>query len=97
MNRPVRFLGAARAELRRAADHYDRKRPGLGDELLAEVERAVLQLCAFPESGAPHHAKTRRLPLRRFPFLVIYRLQGEELVVVAVAHQRRKPGYWGRR
>ena len=95
--RPVRFLGAARAELRRAVDRYDTQVSGLGDELLAEVEHSLHRIAASPESGSPHLSGTRRMLVRRFPYAVIYRSDEQEVIVVAVAHHRRRPGYWIRR
>ena len=95
--RPVRFLAAARAELRRAVDRYDARVPGLGDEFAAELEQAVGQLTAHTESGSPYLQGTRRVLIRKFPFSLVYQLREEQLVIIAVAHQRRRPGYWLRR
>jgi hypothetical protein len=41
-----------------------------------------------------HRLGTRRLVLRRFPFAIVYRLAGEFVLVLAIAHMRRRPGYW---
>ncbi len=90
----MRFHGAARRELRRAVEYYDRRVPGLGDEFVEEVERAVEEIASFPESGSPYLADTRRVVVRRFPYSVVYRVRPEEIVILAVAHQRRRPGYW---
>jgi toxin ParE1/3/4 len=95
--RPVRFLAATRVELRRAADRYDTQVPGLGDEFAAEVESVIAQVISHPEIGAPFLAGTRRVLVRRFPFGLVYRIWEEQLVVIAVAHQQRRPGYWLRR
>jgi toxin ParE2 len=97
VSHPVSLLGAARAELWKAVEYYDEQLPGLGDEFAAEVERTLRQLQVFPELGSPGTAETRRVPLRRFPFHVIYRIRSGGLVIVAVAHQRRKPEYWMKR
>lgn len=51
-------------------------------------------LAAHPALGAEHLHGTRRLLLRRFPFDVVYIIENEKLVLVALAHHRRKPGYW---
>lgn len=92
--RPVRFLPQARDELRESQAYYDRARSGLGSEFLAEVERIVNMLRERPRLGAPGPASTRRFSLRRFPYSVIYRVESDELLIVAVAHHRRRPGYW---
>jgi len=61
---------------------------------VAEVERAVRRIISFPQHGSPYLVETRRIVLRRFPYSVVYWPDPEDLLVVAVAHQRRKPGYW---
>jgi len=48
----------------------------------------------FPESGARRRATARQLPVRGFPFLVVYRIRPDDVYVVAVAHAKRRPGYW---
>lgn len=59
---------------------------------------ASLRAVEAPAVGAPYVAGTRRLLARRFPYAVVYRVRGEQVVeIVAVAHYRRRPGYWRRR
>ena len=92
--RRIQFLGAARRDLRRAVARYDAESPGLGDELINEVDRCVDHISEFPESGSPHLAGTRRLLTRRFPYSIVYQQRGQQIFVVAVAHQRRRPDFW---
>ncbi len=69
----------------------------LGLAFIAEFERALEILRAHPNLGAPWRAMTRRFPLRRFPYSVLYLVKGTDLRVIALAHQRRRPGYWSGR
>ena len=69
----------------------------LGLAFIAEFERALSVLAAHPALGVPWRGLTRRLPLRRFPYSVVYRIKGKDLRVIALAHQRRRPGYWSGR
>ena len=69
----------------------------LGLAFIAEFERALEILREHPSLGAPWRAMTRRFPLRRFPYSVLYLVKGTELRVIALAHQRRRPGYWSGR
>ena len=64
---------------------------------IAEVERTLERLSAHPNLGVPWRATMRRFPLRRFPYSVLYQVKGDELRVIALAHQRRRPGYWSGR
>lgn len=54
--RRIRFLDAARAELRRAVDRYDAQALGLGDELADEVERCLREIATHPELGSAYLA-----------------------------------------
>ena len=84
-------------ELSDGAVYYAREGGAeLGLAFIAEFERALGLLCEQPQLGAPWRGR-RRFPLRRFPYSVIYYIKGNELRVIALAHHRRKPGYWAGR
>lgn len=86
---------AAAKELREAARFYaDRADQSLGLALIAEFERALNILLTNPELGAIWRSDTRRFPLRRFPYNLVYQIKPDELRVIALAHQRKRPGYW---
>jgi toxin ParE1/3/4 len=92
-----RYLPLAREELIEAASFYEARVPGLGAAFLDDVDRSIEVLCESPQIGAAAGRTFRKLLLRRFPYSIIYALRGEEVVIVAVAHQRKRPGYWRRR
>jgi plasmid stabilization system protein ParE len=94
MSRHLRFDAAAERELGEAVDFYDLESPGLGDVLLAEVEHALTRLEAFPEAAEPLRDGVRRRLLHTFPYALLYSLRAEEVRILAVAHQRRRPYYW---
>ena len=87
----------AEAELDAAARFYEARLAGLGEAFLLEVERCFDRAHHAPESGALYYGKFRRLLVRRFPYAIIYEVLPQEVLIIAVAHQRRKPGYWRRR
>ena len=93
----VRFHEAARGETLAATDFYEKQAKGLGAAFISEVEESVDRMSDNPESGAPYTGNCRRILLRRFPFNVIYTVDDGGILIVAVAHQRRKPGYWSER
>lgn len=63
-----------------------------------ELTAAFARLLASPALGTPAPEGTRVLPMHRFPYSLVYRIDGDEVRVIAVACQRRRPGYWtGRR
>jgi len=71
----------------------------VSDRLLLQFDRAATLLRTQPEIGSPAaEAGFRKLALPRFPYSLIYRIEGNRIVVLALHHQRRRPGYWvGRR
>ena len=95
--RERRFLPGAEAEFLRAIAWHAVKRFGLGDEFVSEVEAAVQRALAAPDTGSPHLFGTRRMLVNRFHFDVVYVTREPVVVIIAVADQRRKPGYWRRR
>jgi toxin ParE1/3/4 len=99
VTQPLRIHSLASLELIEAVRWYESKRVGLGGELLDEFAALMTRLTMNPESGNPISVdqKTRRLLVTRFPFQVIYRVGSSEIVVVALAHLKRRPGYWKHR
>lgn len=85
---------AAERELIDSAAYYERKISGLGADFLSEFRQALDLFEKNPEIGVVMEAPYRRVVLNRFTFSVVYRLKGLTLRIVAVAHQRRMPGYW---
>ena len=73
---------------------YEERDPDAATAFLRELENALAEICENPSAWPPFQAGTRRFIMRRFPFQVIYRDTGETIQVIAVAHGRRRPGYW---
>jgi len=90
----VRFLELAQYELDDAYSWYEEQMPGLGRELLDEVDRSIRRIAQWPSVGMEVRAGLRRCLVRRFPYGIIYGVEEDALVVVSVAHLHRKPFYW---
>lgn len=91
----ITVLPAVVEELREAATFYaERADQTLGLALVSEFERALNFLSLNPEIGAVWRGNARRFTLRRFPYNLVYRIKSDELQVIALAHQRRRPRYW---
>ena len=92
------FHPEALAEFHATVEHYERERPGLGHAFAEAVRGTTRRVAEAPLSGAPFTAGTRRLFVRRFPYAVVYAAEADRIFIIAVAHFRRRPGYWrGRR
>jgi len=95
----VRPNTEAEDEIRAAIAWYENEREGLGRELWDELQETIALISEFPAIGnVVHRAKVRgvvrRVPLRRFPYFVVYRDRADYIELVALAHMSRRPGYW---
>lgn len=92
------FEPAAVEEFTAAAEWY-RERAGakIAEAFVAEVRRTMSLVGEHRELGALGVAGTRRILLRRFPFVFVYRVEVDVLRVMAQAHERRRPNYWRQR
>lgn len=88
----------AESDLREAAEYY-RERAGaaLVQAFLAEIEHSIHLLLQHPLLGALWLHGKRRLVIKHFPFAVVYTVVAQEIRVLAIAHQSRRPGYWRKR
>jgi plasmid stabilization system protein ParE len=95
----IRFLQPAEQELSEAVEYYEAQELGLGFELFEEVWAAIERIKQYPEAWQPVSPRACRCQTHRFPYGVIYQVRGEEdeILIVAVAHLHRKPGYWRNR
>jgi plasmid stabilization system protein ParE len=99
VSRRARFQPEASSELREAARWYEARRPGFGLAFLAAVDDAIEMVVTWPNSGAPVAGAVDDLIVRRarvhgFPYHVGYLHADDEILVLAIAHNRRRPGYW---
>jgi plasmid stabilization system protein ParE len=98
----LRFHPEARAEYTRALVYLEDRREGYGQKFELEVFGTLERALELPGSGAsvpgfPEHVDVRQFPLRVFRYSLILHFDGDDAIVYAVAHQHRKPGYWGDR
>jgi toxin ParE1/3/4 len=88
----------AESDLREAAEYY-RERAGvtIAQAFFGDFEHAITLLLEHPLLGALWLHGKRRLVMRHFPYSIIYTIAAQEIQVLAVAHQSRRPGYWRKR
>ena len=99
MTRPIRVSEPASDELSEGVRWYEARRASLGGEFFDAVTATLLLIETNPEIGTTDSSDghTRRALVARFPYQVVYRLRPTELVIVAIAHLKRRPGYWKNR
>ncbi|MCG3148083.1 MAG: hypothetical protein PCFJNLEI_01525 [Verrucomicrobiae bacterium] len=93
----LRLLRPAETEMLEAAQYYETQTRNLGAEFLGKLETAFKDIATKPERWPVIRNEVRRRLVHRFPFAVFYRVEPTEVVVLAVAHLRRRPEYWTER
>ena len=90
----VFFFEDAKIEYEEAIAYYDRQRLDLGKEFSEEIEKTIERISTAPTSWEKVTKTIHRCRTRKYPYGLLYEVQGEKIVIVAVMHLRRKPGYW---
>ena len=90
----LRFSAAARRELNEAAIWLEMQEVGLGERFLEEIVQVRQLIRDYPDAWHPLGLHLRRCHLKRFRYGLIYRVKGDVIEVIAVAHDRQKPAYW---
>ena len=84
----------AEAEVIAAARFYEERVPGLGADLLDEIDRGVATILEEPTPWRPFVEDFRRYSIKRFPYAIVYRIHSDGVRILAVAHHSRSPEYW---
>lgn len=94
MSLPVVFRPEARAEFDESFDWYERQRSGLGVDFVTQVQEILDQISATPELYAQMFQDVRRAVVQHFPYSVFYKVEPQQVVILAVFHSRRNPKIW---
>ena len=94
----LRIHRLAVAEIDHEVDYYESCSAGLGDELEDEIDAVLETILQFPHAAPQWRDRPDRrvAVLDRFPFTLVYQVKENEIVILALAHMSRRPGYWSR-
>ena len=90
----VRYHPEATNELIEAAHFYNERQVGLGIQFLDAIEEAIDFMSKNPFASSADEKGRRKCRIKRYPYLIIYKVSTEAVYILAVAHTSRKPGYW---
>ena len=90
----IRFLEAAQREVDDAVAWYNEREEDLGRDFLDELDRVIRRIKSFPLASTQIEPGIRRCLLARYPYALIYGIDEDMIVVVAVSHLHRQPRYW---
>ena len=88
------FHPDAMKEFLEAVDFYESRELGLGLDFAAEIQVAIRNILAYPTAWPKLSDRVRRCLVNRYPYGVLYGIEGEEVLIVALMHLRRHPDYW---
>jgi toxin ParE1/3/4 len=87
----------ARFDALEAYDWYSQRSQQAAEAFQEELRAAGRAIERSPERWTCYLFGTRRYLMKRFPFVIVYRVGNERIEIIAVAHGRRRPGYWRNR
>ena len=90
----VVFTKVARQELDDAVSYYELEYSELGHRFKEEVRKAVIRIADFPRAWSIERGEVRKCLLHKFPYKLLYSVEEDHILILAVAHQHRKPDYW---
>jgi toxin ParE1/3/4 len=76
-----------------AAEYFQARGSRLGKDLVHEARHIANEILEYPHSGAEHRFGTRRRVIGRFPYSIVYRIKGSEILILAFPHHRQREGY----
>jgi plasmid stabilization system protein ParE len=96
--KPLQILPPAEVEFRDATTWYRERDPRVADRFVVETRRTLQLIESFPRTGSRvpdlPDVDVRRMPVRTFPYHVVFVELPDRLEVVAFAHNRRRPAYF---
>lgn len=97
MTKNVAFLSEATEELQNAYSYYRQFGASVADAFLKEIDQGLALIQESPTRWPRYTATTQRFLLRRFPYSIVYLPREQTIYIIAVAHHKRRPGYWKKR
>ena len=91
------FHPEALGEYQDAALYYEGCQPGLGQRFIDAIEHAIQRIVEKPEQWKPLEKDVRRYLTRVFPYAILYSIEADYILIMAVMHCHREPGYWKNR
>lgn len=90
----IEFLPIAKAELDDTVEYYELELPGLGERFKEEVKSSVKRIALFPKAWSVIHPDIRKCIMHKFPYNILYTIEENRILILAIAHHHRKPEYW---
>jgi plasmid stabilization system protein ParE len=96
-SKPIRLRSEAELEIEDAFEHYRRDSQQIAERFLEEIGFTLKLIRSHPKLYPPYTKNTRRRVLGSFPFSVVFQEKEDVILILAVAHAKRREGYWTKR
>jgi len=97
MPKRVEYLEAARVDFDESFNWYEKRSQAVAIGFMLAIDEAIVLVLEDPHRFPRTHGGCHYGKLRRYPFRLVFRNEAERVVIVAVAHAKRRPDYWQRR
>lgn len=94
---PYKFHPEALIEFEQAAQYFAERQPGLELRFISSIEATITRVCEAPRRWRVYDGDIRRCLARVFPYAVLYSIEQDHVLIIAVMHCHRQPGYWQQR
>ena len=84
----------AQKELNDGIFYYELQQRGLGLRFKREVRESINRIKKNPDAWPKERGEVRKYLVHKFPFKILYSVQDQNIIILAIGHQHRKPGYW---
>lgn len=93
----IKFLPEAKDELDEAIEYYELQVDGLGDTFKDIVKSTIKRIAVFPTAWSIIRPNIRKCIMHKFPYNVLYSIEEDIILIIAIAHHHRYPNYWNKR
>ena len=90
----VLFLEIAEQEFYDSQDYYEEQQTNLGDKFKSEVYNTLKRIRKFPNMFVKVNKDIRKCIINKFPFNILYSIEDDSILIIAIAHHHRNPDYW---
>ena len=94
MAKAIEYLSGARVDFDESFDWYAERSVGAAIGFASSVDEAIERVTADPRRFPSTHGGCQYCSLNRYPFRIVFRDDPDRLIVIAIAHAKRRPGYW---
>jgi len=90
----IKYLKLAKLEFHDAISYYEMEQKGLGRKFELDIKYSINRIKRFPNAYVKIQDEIRKCVLHKFPFNIVYSIEENHIIIIAIAHHHRIPDYW---